>query len=97
MFWHHKWSCQGKFVGFAGQGALDPSVVAKSILEGVKDGIQGANLRHLKNIRIILLKINVFLEFKAMALQIFGVSSLLTGEDKSEPCRVNTFLIFLFI
>ncbi len=73
-------------MSFAGQGALDPSVVAKSILEGVKDGIQGANLRHLKNIRIILLKINVFMEFKAMALQIFGVSSLLTGEDKSEPC-----------
>ncbi|RXN19007.1 poly [ADP-ribose] polymerase 14-like protein [Labeo rohita] len=66
----------------AGQGGLDPSVVAKSILEGLKEGIQGANLQHLKNIRIILLKINVFLEFKATALQIFGVSSLLTAKPK---------------
>ncbi|RXN09996.1 poly [ADP-ribose] polymerase 14-like protein [Labeo rohita] len=29
--------CAGEFVGFAGQGGLDPSVVAKSILEGVKE------------------------------------------------------------
>ncbi|XP_052417064.1 protein mono-ADP-ribosyltransferase PARP14-like [Carassius gibelio] len=56
----------------AGQGGLDPCVVAKSILEGVKDGVQGANLQHLKSIRIVLLKINVFLAFKAMAKQIFG-------------------------
>ncbi|XP_059396160.1 protein mono-ADP-ribosyltransferase PARP15-like [Carassius carassius] len=55
----------------AGQGGLDPSVVAKSILDGVKDGVQGANLQHLKSIRIVLLKINVFLAFKAMAKQIF--------------------------
>ncbi|XP_050971713.1 protein mono-ADP-ribosyltransferase PARP14 [Labeo rohita] len=69
----------------AGQGGLDPSVVAKSILEGLKEGIQGANLQHLKNIRIILLKINVFLEFKATALQIFGVSSLLTAPAPLVP------------
>ncbi|XP_067308148.1 protein mono-ADP-ribosyltransferase PARP14 [Pseudorasbora parva] len=62
----------------AGQGGLDPSVVAKSILEGVKDGIKGANLQYLRTIRIILLKINVFLEFKAMAEQIFGGSTQLT-------------------
>ncbi|XP_073693514.1 protein mono-ADP-ribosyltransferase PARP14-like [Garra rufa] len=69
----------------AGQGGLEPSVVAKSILEGVKESIQGANLQHLKNIRIILLKINVFLEFKAMALKIFGVSSLLTAPAPLVP------------
>ncbi|XP_050969673.1 protein mono-ADP-ribosyltransferase PARP14-like [Labeo rohita] len=63
----------------AGKGGLDPSVVARSILEGVKQGIQRANLQHLKNIRIILLKINVFLEFKRVALQIFGVGTLLTA------------------
>ncbi|RXN19008.1 poly [ADP-ribose] polymerase 14-like protein [Labeo rohita] len=82
-----------------GQGGLDPSVVAKSILEGIKNGIQGVNLQHLKNIRIILLKINVFLKFKAVALQIFGVGSLLTesraafliightSNDVSDACR----------
>uniref|UniRef100_A0A8C2AS70 Poly [ADP-ribose] polymerase n=1 Tax=Cyprinus carpio TaxID=7962 RepID=A0A8C2AS70_CYPCA len=63
----------------AGQGGLDPNVVAKSILEGVKEGVQGANLQHLKNIRIILLKINVFLAFKAAAKQIFGSNTQLTA------------------
>ncbi len=67
-------------MGFAGQGGLDPNVVAKSILEGVKEGVQGANLRHLKNICIILLKINVFLAFQATAKQIFGSNIQLTGE-----------------
>uniref|UniRef100_A0A9J8BFY4 Poly [ADP-ribose] polymerase n=1 Tax=Cyprinus carpio carpio TaxID=630221 RepID=A0A9J8BFY4_CYPCA len=60
----------------AGQGGLDPNVVARSILEGVKDGVQGANLQHLKSIRILLLKINVFLAFKATAKQIFGGTQL---------------------
>ncbi|XP_016415475.1 uncharacterized protein LOC107745958 [Sinocyclocheilus rhinocerous] len=63
----------------AGQGGLDPNVVAKSILEGVKEGVQGANLQHLKNIRIILLKINVFLAFKSTSKQIFGGSTQLTA------------------
>ncbi|XP_050971715.1 protein mono-ADP-ribosyltransferase PARP14 isoform X2 [Labeo rohita] len=74
----------------AGQGGLDPSVVAKSILEGIKNGIQGVNLQHLKNIRIILLKINVFLKFKAVALQIFGVGSLLTAPAPLVPTRATT-------
>ncbi|XP_077083641.1 protein mono-ADP-ribosyltransferase PARP14-like [Siphateles boraxobius] len=63
----------------AGQGGLDAKVVAKSILEGVKDGVQGANLQYLRTIRIILLKINVFLEFKAMAQQIFGGNTQVTA------------------
>uniref|UniRef100_A0A672LVK0 Poly [ADP-ribose] polymerase n=2 Tax=Sinocyclocheilus grahami TaxID=75366 RepID=A0A672LVK0_SINGR len=63
----------------AGQGSLDPNVVAKSILEGVKEGVQGANLQHLKNIRIILLKINVFLAFKATSKQMFGGNTQLTA------------------
>ncbi|XP_051555002.1 protein mono-ADP-ribosyltransferase PARP14-like isoform X2 [Myxocyprinus asiaticus] len=63
----------------AGKGGLDPSVVAKSILEGVKDAVQGAYFHYLKTVRIILLKINVFLEFKAMAQQIFSVNTQLTA------------------
>ncbi|TRY57758.1 hypothetical protein DNTS_012030 [Danionella cerebrum] len=63
----------------AGQGALEPNVVAKSILEGVKDTIQGGNLQYLQIIRFILMKINVFLEFKTMAEQIFGANSQLTA------------------
>ncbi|XP_073764126.1 protein mono-ADP-ribosyltransferase PARP14 isoform X2 [Danio rerio] len=62
-----------------GQGGLDPKVVAKSILEGVKEGVQGANLQYLKNIRIILLKINVFLAFKTVARQVFGASTQMTA------------------
>lgn len=79
----------------AGQGGLDPKVVAKSILEGVKDGVQGANLQYLKTIRIILLKVNVFLEFKAMAQQIFGGNTQLTGKDKSVPCRGNNSFYYI--
>lgn len=68
-------------------------MVARSILEGVKDGVQGANLQYIKTIRIILLKINVFLEFKAMAQQIFGGNTQLIGEDKSVPCRGNNIFL----
>ncbi|ROK32553.1 Poly [ADP-ribose] polymerase 14 [Anabarilius grahami] len=72
----------------AGQGGLDPNVVAKSILEGVKDGVQGANLQYLKTIRIILLKMNVFLEFKVMAQQIFGGNKQLTAPAPLVPTSV---------
>ncbi|KAK7177062.1 hypothetical protein R3I93_001117 [Phoxinus phoxinus] len=74
----------------AGQGDLDPKVVAKSILEGVKDGVQGANLQYLRTIRIILLKINVFLEFKAMAQQIFGGNTQLTAPAPLVPTNVTS-------
>ncbi|RXN18966.1 poly [ADP-ribose] polymerase 14-like protein [Labeo rohita] len=67
----------------AGQGGLDANVVAKSILEGVKEGIQGVTLQHLRTIRIILLKINVFLAFKATAKPIFGGNTQLT-ESRAE-------------
>ncbi|XDV19030.1 hypothetical protein PO909_024606 [Leuciscus waleckii] len=74
----------------AGQGGLDPKVVAKSILEGVKDGVQGANLQYLRTIRIILLKMNVFLEFKAMAQQIFGGNTQLTAPAPLVPTNVTS-------
>ncbi|KAL1271944.1 hypothetical protein QQF64_030960 [Cirrhinus molitorella] len=74
----------------AGKGSLGANVVAKSILEGVKDGIQGVTLRYLKNIRIVLLKINVFLAFKATAKQIFGGFTQLTAPAPLVPSNVNT-------
>lgn len=66
---------------------MDPKEVAKSILQGVKNGIQGANLRYLKTVRIVLLKINVFLAFKEMAQHILGINTQLSGEDKSVLCN----------
>ncbi|KAI4888864.1 hypothetical protein NFI96_032283, partial [Prochilodus magdalenae] len=55
----------------AGKGGLEARLVAQSILQGVKDAALGVNFRHLKTIRIVILKINVFLEFKAMAQELF--------------------------
>ncbi|XP_050970591.1 protein mono-ADP-ribosyltransferase PARP14 [Labeo rohita] len=74
----------------AGQGGLDANVVAKSILEGVKEGIQGVTLQHLRTIRIILLKINVFLAFKATAKPIFGGNTQLTAPAPLVPTSVTT-------
>ncbi|XP_043099357.1 protein mono-ADP-ribosyltransferase PARP14-like isoform X2 [Puntigrus tetrazona] len=69
----------------AGQRGLNPSVVAKSILEGVEKGLQGANLQHLKSIRIILREMDIFLKFKEMASQVFGVRPLLAAPAPLVP------------
>uniref|UniRef100_A0A3B1J588 Poly [ADP-ribose] polymerase n=1 Tax=Astyanax mexicanus TaxID=7994 RepID=A0A3B1J588_ASTMX len=61
------------------KGGLDARLVAQSILQGVKDATIGANFRHLKIIRIVLLKIHVFLEFKSMAKQLFGTFTQVTS------------------
>ncbi|KAA0722939.1 TCDD-inducible poly [ADP-ribose] polymerase [Triplophysa tibetana] len=74
----------------AGKGCMDPKEVAKSILQGVKNGIQGANLRYLKTVRIVLLKINVFLAFKEMAKQILGINTQLSVLGPLAPTRVTT-------
>ncbi|XP_072543497.1 protein mono-ADP-ribosyltransferase PARP14-like [Salminus brasiliensis] len=63
----------------AGKGGLDARLIAQSILQGVKDATITANFRHLKSIRIVILKINVFLEFKAMAQQLFGTFTQMTA------------------
>lgn len=65
---------------------MDPKEVARSILQGVKDGIQGANLQFLKTVRIVMLKINVFLAFKEMTQHILGINTHLSGEYKSVRC-----------
>ncbi|XP_073764125.1 protein mono-ADP-ribosyltransferase PARP14 isoform X2 [Danio rerio] len=74
----------------AGQEGMDPNVVAKSILDGVKEGVQEVNLQYLRNIRIILLKINVFLEFKAVAQQVFSDNTQKTAPASLVPAIVTT-------
>uniref|UniRef100_A0A3B1JZK3 Poly [ADP-ribose] polymerase n=1 Tax=Astyanax mexicanus TaxID=7994 RepID=A0A3B1JZK3_ASTMX len=67
------------------KGGLDARLVAQSILQGVKDATIGANFRHLKIIRIVLLKIHVFLEFKSMAKQLFGTFTQVTTASSCKP------------
>ncbi|XP_076829248.1 uncharacterized protein LOC143475314 isoform X2 [Brachyhypopomus gauderio] len=69
----------------AGKGGLDPRVVAESILQGVRDATVGSNFYHLKTIRIVLLKIHVFLEFKAMAQKIFGTQTPDASRGRQTP------------
>lgn len=73
-----------------GKGAMDPKEVAKCILQGVKDGVQGANLQYLKNIRIILLKINIFLAFKATAQNNFGTHTQFSVPGPLVPTLTTT-------
>ncbi|XP_071774139.2 protein mono-ADP-ribosyltransferase PARP14-like isoform X1 [Centroberyx gerrardi] len=55
----------------AGIGGLDPDVVAAAILRGVKVTVSSVPLRCLSHIRIVMIKINVFLAFKEAARQTF--------------------------
>ncbi|XP_022534288.2 protein mono-ADP-ribosyltransferase PARP14-like [Astyanax mexicanus] len=71
----------------AGKGGLDARLVAQSILQGVKDATIGANFKHLKIIRIVLLKIHVFLEFKSMAKQLFSTFTQVTAAVSAAPLR----------
>ncbi|KAI4886311.1 hypothetical protein NFI96_016730 [Prochilodus magdalenae] len=74
----------------AGKGGLEAHLVAQSILQGVKDAAVGVNFRHLKTIRIVILKINVFLEFKAMAQQLFGTFTQMTAPSPLRPFTAAT-------
>ncbi|XP_056225852.1 protein mono-ADP-ribosyltransferase PARP14-like [Seriola aureovittata] len=55
----------------AGGGGLDPGVVARAVLRGVKIATSSASLYSLTNIRLVLIKIRVFLAFKHQATQTF--------------------------
>ncbi|MEQ2230859.1 hypothetical protein ILYODFUR_033601 [Ilyodon furcidens] len=55
----------------AGAGGLDPAVVAGAILRGVQTATSSASLSTLTTIRLVLIKIKVFLAFKEEALQMF--------------------------
>ncbi|KAI3375716.1 hypothetical protein L3Q82_004024 [Scortum barcoo] len=60
----------------AGAGGLDPSVVAGAILRGVKAATSSTPLYCLTNIRLVLIKINVFLAFKEGAMQMFPTAAI---------------------
>ena len=64
----------------AGAGGLDPGVVAGAILRGVKDATSSFGLNSLTDIRLVLLKINVFLAFKEEAMQMFSTAVINKGD-----------------
>eukprot|EP00064_Thunnus_orientalis_P011424 superscaffoldBa00001651_g11455 len=57
----------------AGAGRLDPGVVASAILQGVQVATS-STLYSLTKIRLVLIKINVFLAFKEEAMQMFSAA-----------------------
>ncbi|XP_039900940.1 protein mono-ADP-ribosyltransferase PARP14-like isoform X2 [Simochromis diagramma] len=54
----------------AGAGGLNPVIVAGAILQGIKSSASSMN--SLTNIRLILIKIDVFLAFKEKAMQMYS-------------------------
>ncbi|XP_062305648.1 protein mono-ADP-ribosyltransferase PARP14-like [Osmerus eperlanus] len=63
----------------AGKGRLDPKLVADSILQGVKATVSSTPLHHLKLVRLVLFKIDVFLAFKGSAEMLFPSGNLKTA------------------
>ncbi|KAK2862989.1 hypothetical protein Q5P01_002522 [Channa striata] len=92
-------SCHFKSVAIpaicAGTGGLDPSSVASAILRGVKTTTSSSNLHCLTNIRLVLIKINVFLAFKKEAVQMFPHAT--THTDLSILCTSSTVQQSVFI
>ncbi|KAG7241535.1 hypothetical protein INR49_025440 [Caranx melampygus] len=62
----------------AGAGGLDPGVVAGAIIRGVKAATSSTPFYYLTDIRLVLIKINVFLEFKEEAMQQYPTPSVNT-------------------
>ncbi|XP_008284620.1 poly [ADP-ribose] polymerase 14 [Stegastes partitus] len=58
----------------AGTGQLDPGVVAGAILRGINVSTSSGHLQSLTDIRLVLIKINVFLAFKEEAMQMFSTA-----------------------
>ncbi|XP_014842233.1 PREDICTED: poly [ADP-ribose] polymerase 14-like [Poecilia mexicana] len=67
----------------AGAGGLDPAVVAGAILRGIQTATSSGPFYSLTSIRLVLIKINVFLAFKEEATQMFPTSG-----RKSPPFQV---------
>lgn len=57
--------------------------MAQAILQGVNSTKSSSKLQHLTNIRIVLIKIDIFLAFKKQALQMFPHAVINTGNVKS--------------
>ncbi|XP_069028357.1 protein mono-ADP-ribosyltransferase PARP14-like isoform X1 [Embiotoca jacksoni] len=66
----------------AGTGGLDPGVVAGAILRGIK-AATSTRLYSLEDIRIVLIKIDVFLAFKEEAMQMFSTTVVNTSDSNS--------------
>uniref|UniRef100_A0A672FWT9 Macro domain-containing protein n=1 Tax=Salarias fasciatus TaxID=181472 RepID=A0A672FWT9_SALFA len=63
----------------AGAGGLQPGLVAGAILRGIKNATTSTHLHMLRDIRIILYKMDVFLAFQEEAMQIFSTAVYCTG------------------
>lgn len=81
-------------MGCVGKGGLDAHLVAQAILQGVKDATRQANLNNIKRINIVLMKIHIFLAFKAMAQQLFGRFTQTAGE-KIHICYYNSYINYI--
>uniref|UniRef100_A0A672GIA1 Poly [ADP-ribose] polymerase n=1 Tax=Salarias fasciatus TaxID=181472 RepID=A0A672GIA1_SALFA len=57
-----------------GAGGLQPGLVAGAILQGIKNATTSTNLHTLRDIRIILYKMDVFLAFQEEAKQMFSTA-----------------------
>lgn len=79
---------------FVGKGGLDARLVAKTVLQGVKDATVQASFNNVKIIHIVLMKIHVFLEFKSMAQQIFGSFTQVKGK-KMVPLTAIILIFYL--
>ncbi|KAM4537581.1 uncharacterized protein PAE49_021870 [Odontesthes bonariensis] len=69
----------------AGAGGLDPALVAQRVLRGVDTTASSGRLRTLTNIRLVLIKIHVFLAFKQRAMQMFPSADVSTGAAGVSP------------
>lgn len=56
----------------AGAGGMQPGVVAGALLRGIKNATTSNRLQKLRDIRVVLYKINVFLAFREEAKQMFS-------------------------
>ncbi|KAK2862995.1 hypothetical protein Q5P01_002528 [Channa striata] len=81
----------------AGAGGLDPDVVALAILRGIKTATSSTPLHFLTNIRLVLIKINVFMAFKHQTTLMFShavvksvsVAELLCKAQKNATKSIN--------
>ncbi|XP_067379691.1 protein mono-ADP-ribosyltransferase PARP15-like isoform X2 [Channa argus] len=84
----------------AGAGGMDPGVVAGAIIRGLKTATS-TPLHCLTDIRLVLIKIDVFLAFKEEAMQVFStaakirVSELHLPYVQHQPLHANTDLSIL--